>query len=107
MEMEVQNSELSPLAVPASAADSRALQSFALTFDGYAHWGDRCGPLAEAAATAFRTHGALPSDLSDLRACLFYEQQRWRWENRPPDADALSYMQALLDAIRAAASTPA
>lgn len=104
MELEIQNAELTPSAIPESPLDPQALETFALSFDGYAHWGDRCASLAEAAATAFHTEGTLPADLSDLRACLFFEQQRWHWHPEPPDDAAQAYLQALLDAIRAAAS---
>ena len=102
MELEIPNTDLTPAAIPAGPADAARLETFALSFDGYAHWGDRCGALAQAAAHAFHADGALPAALSDLRACLFYEQQRWRWQPQPPDDASLAYLQALLDAIREA-----
>ncbi len=107
MEIEIRNAELTPSVVPASATDGKDVETFALSFDGYAHWGDRCGSLAEAAASAFHAQGALPSDLSDLRACLFYEHQRWHWLPREPEDSDLAYLQALLDAIRAATPSTA
>lgn len=102
MELEIRNAELTSSAVPDTPSDRRAFEAFALSFDGYAHWGDRCGPLAEAAAAAFHADGTLPDTLVDLRACVFYEQQRWRWQGRPPSDSDRAYMQALLDAIRSA-----
>ncbi len=105
MELEIHNPELTPSVVPASATDRRAVEVFALSFDGYAHWGDRCGSLATAAASAFHAVGTLPADLSDLRACLFYEHQRWRWLPQDPEDSDRAYLQALLDAIRVATSS--
>lgn len=106
MELEIRNAELTPSAVPYTPSDTRALEAFALSFDGYAHWGDRCAPLAEAAASAFESDGTLPTSLSDLRACVFHERQRWRWRARPPADSELAYMQALLDAVRSAVPGP-
>lgn len=103
MELEIRNADVIPSDVPATPEDLDALEAFARSFDGYAHWGDRCGPLAEAVAAEFRASGTLTGELSDLRACLFYEQQRWRWRDALPDDDARAYLQALLDAIRAGA----
>lgn len=102
MELEIRNADLIPSVVPETAADSEGLETFALSFDGYAHWGNRCGPLAEAAAAAFHAERTLPDDLSDLRACLFYEHQRWRWQPDAAGDAGRAYLQALLDAIRAA-----
>ena len=101
MELEIRNADLTPEAVPADPAHPD-MNAFAVSFDGYAHWGDRCAEFAEAAAAAFHDHGAVPASLSDLRACLFYEQQKWRWQDRDPDGPSRAYLQALLDAIRAA-----
>lgn len=102
--MEIRNTGIDPHTVPSTFVSIAELEPFALSFDGYAHWGDRCGRNAEAAAMEFGENGNLPTKLSDLRACLFYEHQRWRWERREPDPQAVAYLQALLDAIRVAAS---
>lgn len=104
MEIEIPNAELTPTDIPRRVTDAEAFEAFALSFDGYAHWGDRCGPLAEAAARAFHEEGTLPDSTSDLRACLFYEQQRWRWQDSDPDDASVAYLQAILDAIRTAAA---
>jgi hypothetical protein len=99
MDIEIRNIDLTPDAVPEDVADE-GFEAFALSFDGYAHWGDRCASLAEAAARAFHDHGALPSSVADMRACLFYEQQKWHWKDRPPDGASEAYLRALLDALR-------
>lgn len=103
METEIPNAELASRDVPASARDLDAVTAFALSFDGYAHWGERCGERAERAAAAFRDSMTLPSDLSALRACLFYEQGRLRWADGEPDDEWTAWIQALLDAVRNAA----
>lgn len=100
MDTEIPNAVLTPGDVPASPDPAHRLARFALSFDGYAHWGDRCGEWADEAARAFREEGRLPGSLSDLRACLFYEHERWRWLRRAPDDAGRRYLQALLDAIR-------
>ena len=100
METEIPNAALTPAHVPPSPDPPDGLARFALGFDGYAHWGDRCGERADEAARTFRDEGRLPESLSDLRACLFYEHERWRWMGRAPDDEGRRYLQALLDAIR-------
>jgi hypothetical protein len=103
METEIPNAELASRDVPASARDLDAVTAFALSFDGYAHWGERCSSRAERAAAAFRKSGVLPDNLSALRACLFYEQGRLRWTEGEPDEEWTAWIQALLDAVRTAA----
>jgi hypothetical protein len=105
MDTETPNTKLTAGGVPASARDLDAVNAFALSFDGYAHWGERCGPRAEKAARVFRAAGRVPDDLSSLRACLFYEQGRLHWTEAPPDEEWFAWIQALLDAIRAAAGS--
>jgi hypothetical protein len=103
METEIPNAELASRDVPASARDLDGVTTFALSFDGYAHWGERCSDRSERASAAFRDNGRLPEDLSSLRACLFYEQGRLRWTEGDPSTEWTAWVQALLDAIRAAA----
>jgi hypothetical protein len=103
METEIPNAELTTHDVPASARDLDAVTRFALSFDGYAFWGEQCGDRAERALANYTATQALPDSLSALRACLFYEQGRLRWTDGEPDDEWLGWVQALLDAIRAAA----
>jgi hypothetical protein len=105
MEIEIRNADLIPSAVPDTPYDRARFEAFALSFDGYAHWGARCAQLAEAAAVAFHDHGIVPSGLSDLRACLFYEHQRLHWQPTAASDANHRYAQALLDAIRDAATS--
>ncbi|MBI1733565.1 MAG: hypothetical protein HYR51_00180 [Candidatus Rokubacteria bacterium] len=76
---------------------------FALTFDGYAHYGsfERCASLANAASIAYRQNRELPTALTRLRNALFFEQRRWRhFDSWPPRKD-MRYIRALAAAIGA------
>ena len=100
MEIEIRSDRLAPDNIPDAFPGVEALEPIALSFDAYAHWGDRCGENAQRAARRFAADGTLPDDLADLRACLFYEHQRLRWAGSEPDRVEREYLQALLDAIR-------
>lgn len=103
MDTEIPNAELTAADVPESARDLAAVAAFAVSFDGYAHWGERCGQRADRAAADFHASGQVPGDLSALRSCLFYEQGRLRWTAGDPGEEWIGWIQALLDAIRSAA----
>lgn len=77
------------------------ISKFALTFDGYQALGDRVGDLANATQYEWSENGALPDDLIELRSCLFFEQRRYRHFGWNPDEDAMAYIRALIEAIRA------
>jgi hypothetical protein len=81
-------------------ADWGVIEAFALSFDGYVLHPEDCGEVANIAAERFRSSGALPASLSDLRTCLFYEQRRWRHFAESPDPESLAYIHKLVDAIR-------
>lgn len=67
-------------------------EKFALTYDGYAEHGDQCAEIANRKS---------PRTLSEYRACLFFEQRRWRHLNLNPDPEAADYIRSLVDGIRA------
>lgn len=92
---------LSKRAVPPDA-DWLSISGFALTFDGYEHFGssERCAEVANNVQHLFHETGALPNNLDTLRGCLFYEQRRWRHFDETPDGEAWRYIQALVAAIR-------
>ena len=100
--------------VPASDAPwFPILCDFALSFDGYAAFGDsdRLGDLANAASERWHQKGELPDNLAELRACLFFEQRRQRWLDQAPgefpaEGSWLAYVRALVDAIRLSAGAP-
>jgi hypothetical protein len=99
---EIENAELSPQDIPAPDADWNSIVSFALTFDGYDHWGSvsACGEVANAAAIAFTERRALPDSLTELRTCLFFEQRRAQHIGGVPDGGTMEYLYALVEAIR-------
>lgn len=78
------NAELTLSHIPPQGADQDAIQRFALTFDGYKHWGS----FERVAEIANSGH---PTTLSEWRTCLFFEQRRWRHFGAEPDAEALKF----------------
>jgi hypothetical protein len=70
----IANADLSPQDIPAPDAGWATIGSFALTFDGYDHWGSikACGEVANAAMAAFVERRALTDSLTELRTCLFF-----------------------------------
>ena len=101
--VDIPNSALTLKDVPAPRSKfAGVISRFALTFDGYTHFGDRCGKIANEALRQYKETGNLPESLDDLRTCLFFEQRRWRHFGEEPDAAAMVYIRALLGAIRAA-----
>ena len=79
--------------VPADAADLENLLRFALSFDGYRHWGSfsRCAEIANV-----RDHGSLDK----LRTCLFFEARRWHHFGDTPDEEETRYWRWLVAEIR-------
>jgi len=75
--------------VPSPNADFPTIWEFALTFDGYAEVGDRaCGIFANHVADEMPAEERKELSLKELRACLFFEQRRWRQNpSGEPDPD--------------------
>jgi len=100
---EMPNSELSLEHLPPPNAEFwGAISGFALSFDGYGHWGsfDKCAEIANKAAENYRKRGKLPQSLTDLRTCLFFEQRRWHHTGETPEGEDLRYIHAIVEAIR-------
>jgi len=90
---QISNRQLTPEKLPGPDAPWTALERFALTFDGYEHWGsDRCAEIANS-----RRH----STLTELRTCLFFEQRRWRNQGEEPNTEAMRYVRDVMEQIRA------
>ena len=90
---EVANTELSEDNIPPPDAGWNEIGRFALTFDGYKHWGsfEKCAEVAKA-----RAHDTL----TGLRTCLFFMQRSWRYRGRRPSEGAMAYARELLAGIR-------
>jgi hypothetical protein len=103
------NDDLKPEDIPSSDAPYwQGIDLFALTYDGYAAGGfHRCAKVGNAAQAEYVATGALPSTLDDLRTCLFFEQRRWRHFDRHPEEESMTYIRALLEAIRGKAEESA
>jgi len=93
MTQQVGNAELTPADVPSFKETWAKIEPFALTFDGFKHWGsvEKCAEVA---------HARRPGSLTELRTCLFYEARRWKQLGRQPDAESMKYIRALVYAIR-------
>ena len=90
----IANSELTLDDIPLANAPWEKIGAFALTFDGYKHWGsfEKCADIANAQKG---------DTLTELRTCLFIEQRRWRHFGDEPDDEAISYIRSTLESIRA------
>lgn len=99
---EIPNAELTERDIPPPGAGWGDLSIFALTFDGYKHWGgiEKMAAIANPALQAWHEQLALPSTLTDLRTCLFFEQRRAHLSGGVTRGD-LPYWHALVGAIRA------
>jgi len=96
---QIANSDLIERDLPSANARWDDIQEFALSFNGY-KYSNKCGEFANKAVAAFREDKSLPRSLSDLRACLFFEQRRWRHFDEEPDIETMVYIHALIEAIR-------
>lgn len=96
------NEELSFEHVPDAGSDWDAIQRFALTFDGYEHWGsfEKCGEIANESAWRYREEGVIPTTLEHLRTALFFEQRRWRHFGYAPGEESMAYIRALVGGIQ-------
>ncbi len=75
----IPNAQLTLAQVPLAEADLGQIATFALTFDGYQHWGSfaACAQIANRWQQAFEVDRSLPPSLTGLRTCLFFELRRW------------------------------
>ena len=101
--VEISNSDLRQEHIPKPFEKyTIEVQEFALTFNGYEYSGsfDGCAELADKSAEGYHAFRRLPEGLSELRACLFFEQRRWRYVQEDPTGEDLEYVKALVEAIR-------
>lgn len=85
--------QLRPEDIPLPNATWTEIGEFALTFDGYEHWGsfEKCAEVANARD---------PQNLQELLTCLFFEQRRWRHFGYGPEGKDLEYIRGLVEWIR-------
>lgn len=98
MPPELSNEELTLAVIPGPGARWSEIEQFALTYPQAAKLGPKLAELGDHHA---KTRTA-PTGLSELRACLWFEQRRWRHFQAVPDGEALAYIFRLLAGIKAA-----
>ena len=98
----IANADLQETDLPPRDAEWWQIVPFALTFDGYDHWGsfDKCAQIGNRCAVAYARQQTLPESLTDLRTCLFFEQRRWHHFGDSPDEESMIYLHALVEGIR-------
>jgi hypothetical protein len=99
---QISNQDLAEQELPPPDADWWQIWEFALTFDGYDHWGsfDQCADIGNRWAALYAEQQVLPESLTELRTCLFFEQRRWHHFGDNPDEESEEYIRALLEGIR-------
>jgi hypothetical protein len=99
---EIPNIELRVEDIPPPGAPLwNGIDEFALTFDGYRRHPDNLFAIVGRAMEKFRESGRLPVSLSKLRACLFCQQRAWKDSAEEPDRDSMTFVHAVVEAIRA------
>ena len=89
----ITNDKLRLSDVPAADANWDRLAEFALSFNGY----EILGSFEACAAIA---NGRKHDTLTNLRACLFFEQRRWHHFGEAPDREGIAYIRGLIEDIR-------
>jgi hypothetical protein len=99
MYAQIQSGELRETDLPSSYSEWSDYAQFAVTFAPR----DRevCREIASDAFARWRRTGDVPRTLEELRACLWFEQRRWRFLSREPDTEGMRYAGALIRAMRA------
>lgn len=102
MDNNIPNSQLIDEDIPSNRASWKKIQPFALTFNGYKHWGSfkRCREVAEQGVSLHRGRKVLNQSLTDLRTCLFFEARRWKHYEKNPSKKGMEYIHVLVEAIR-------
>jgi hypothetical protein len=100
---EIANSNLIEKDIPPPNAEYwGVIDHFALSFDGYEYWDpfEKCAEIGNNSLETWRDKKYLSGSLTELRTCLFYEQRRWRHFDEHPDSETMTYIHALVEAIR-------
>ena len=100
---QITNTNLTDKDIPAPNAEYwGVIDRFARSFDGYGCWGsfDKCSEIGNNSRQSWQEKKVLPLSQTELRTCLFFEQRRWRHFEKHPDREAMTYIHALVEAIR-------
>ena len=95
--MQIQTGELRETDLPAGYGEWSDYAKFAVTFAPRDR--DLCSEAASDAFARWRRTGDVPRTLEELRACLWYEQRRWRFLGREPDTEGMRYAGPLIGAM--------
>lgn len=95
---QIQTGELRVHDLPTTYGDWSDYARFAVTFSPNDREG--CAEFAAGAFANWRRTSDVPRTLQELRACLWFEQRRWRFMGREPDAEGMQYAAALIRAMR-------
>jgi hypothetical protein len=95
---QIQTGELREQDLPNSWGEWSDYASFALTFAPRDT--EMCRELATDAFSRWRRTGEIPRRLEELRACLWFEQRRWRFLGREPDREGMRYANELVRGMR-------
>jgi len=89
----ISNEALTLDMIPASDASWHDIALFSLTFSGYRKTGsfNRCTEVAYSRSC---------ETLSEIRACLYFEQRRWTCLRAHPDRDTMAFVHGLLERMR-------
>jgi hypothetical protein len=99
----IPNCRLTKSDVPAGNCPWRTIALFALSFNGYEEIpNDGCGKLTNRVTQEFRKDPASLRryNLTELRACLFFEQRRFHHYGWNPGPDDMTCIRALVGAVR-------
>lgn len=101
--MLISNDELREEHVPPPFAPWEAIGPFAVSYPWDQDWSSRrmVSDFGLMWRGVWRASGRLPESLPELRACLFEERYRWCYAGEDPDFEALAYVWALIERIRA------
>jgi hypothetical protein len=96
---QIHTGELRETDLPTSYGEWHDYARFAITFAPKDR--EECRELASDAFSRWRRTGEVPRRLEELRACLWFEQRRWRFLGREPDGEGMRYTGTLIRAMRA------
>lgn len=98
-----QAERIAAVPLPPDNADIHDIFRFATsTYAGYdLHGGvEGLAGLANPIVDGWREDGALPGEVDNIRAALFFEARRWHHYGYEPDDEAERYVRALLGQLR-------